>query len=237
MSTYLQKPLYVQIQEFIAEKILTGELAPETRISSERELSQELGVSRMTARRAITELVNEGLLERRHGSGTFVAKPKVTYEAAELISYARALRARGAYVSRQLLEFSEVPASSRLAERLQVGIGHILYRVVLLYLANRIPVILERTFLSCERCPDLLEFNLEKTDIFDIFTTSYHLNVTATDQNVEAVIASGEAAQQLRVAEGFPLLMLSKIVHQSEDGTPIQFSQDLMRSDYVRIHL
>ena len=235
MSTYLAKPLYVQIQEYIAEKILSGELPPETRISSERELSQELGVSRMTVRRSLTELVNEGLLERRHGAGTFVAKPKVTYTAAELMDYAHALRSRGLSVARQLLEFSEVPASRRLAERLMVEIGHPLYHVVLLHLANRVPVVLERTFLSCQRCPDLHEYDLEKTSIKDLLSAGLKMQLTCHDQEIEAVVASDITAKQLRVEEGFPLLMVSRTVLRREDGLPVQYSQDLLRSDYARI--
>lgn len=235
MPTYLAKPLYVQIQEYIAEKILSGELPPETRISSERELSQELGVSRMTVRRSLTELVNEGLLERRHGAGTFVAKPKVTYVAAELMDYARALRSRGLSVARQLLEFSEVPASRRLAERLMVEIGHPLYHVVLLHLANRVPVVLERTFLSCERCPDLHEYDLEKTSINDLLIAGLKMQLACHDQEIEAVVASDITAKQLRVEEGFPLLMVSRTVRRLEDGLPVQYSQDLLRSDYARI--
>lgn len=235
MPTYLAKPLYVQIQEYIAEKILSGELPPETRISSERELSQELGVSRMTVRRSLTELVNEGLLERRHGAGTFVAKPKVTYTAVELMDYAQALRSRGLSIARQLLEFSEVPASRRLAERLTVEIGHPLYHVVLLHLANRVPVVLERTFLSCERCPDLHEYDLEKTSINDILSAGLKMQLTCNDQEIEAVVASDITAKQLRVEEGFPLLMVSRTVRRLDDGLPVQYSQDLLRSDYARI--
>lgn len=235
MPTYLAKPLYVQIQEYIAEKILSGELPPETRISSERELSQELGVSRMTVRRSLTELVNEGLLERRHGAGTFVAKPKVTYTAVELMDYAQALRSRGLSVARQLLEFSEVPASRRLAERLMVEIGHPLYHVVLLHFANRVPVVLERTFLSCQRCPDLHEYDLEKTSITDLLIIGMNMQLTCNDQEIEAVVASDVTARQLRVEEGFPLLMVSRTVLRLEDGLPVQYSQDLLRSDYARI--
>jgi DNA-binding transcriptional regulator YhcF (GntR family) len=65
MADVLNKPLYVQIQEYIAELILSGKLLPETKIQSERDFSEELGVSRMTVRKALTELVSEGLLERR----------------------------------------------------------------------------------------------------------------------------------------------------------------------------
>ena len=82
MSEEIHKPLYARIQEYIADLILSGKLAPEAKIQSEREFSEDLGVSRMTVRRALTDLVNEGLLERRHGSGTYVARPKVTYDAA-----------------------------------------------------------------------------------------------------------------------------------------------------------
>jgi GntR family transcriptional regulator len=235
MPTELHKPIYVQIQEFLAEKILSGELTPESRISSERELCQELGVSRMTVRRAITELVNEGLLERRHGAGTFIAKPKGTYNAAELIDYANAIRSKSQTVSRQLLEFSEVPASHRLSSRLKVEIGHSLYRIVLLYFSNRIPVILERSFLSCERCAGLQEYNLEKTSIYDLITEGLSMRLHSIDQEIEAVVASDIVANQLRVEEGFPLLMITRTVYRSEDGYPIQYSQDLLRGDYARI--
>jgi GntR family transcriptional regulator len=146
MSNELNKPLYVQIQEYIADLILSGKLEPEAKIQSERDFSEELGVSRMTVRKALTELVGEGLLERRHGSGTFVAKPRVTYESHELVNYLQALQDRNLAVASQLLEFSEVAASRRLAESLEVEIGHPLYRVVLLRFANRVPVVLERGF-------------------------------------------------------------------------------------------
>lgn len=235
MSTYLQKPLYLQIQEYLAEQIESGRLTPESRIPSERELSNDLGVSRMTVRRAITELVNEGLLERVQGSGTFVAKPKVEYAASELISYSKAIRSRGFQVSRQLLEFDEAPASRRLAERLQVQIGHPLYRVVLLCLANRMPVILERAFFPCERCPDLPEYDLEKTSIYDLLTEAYKIQVSHIDQTIESITASDIVARQLRVDEGFPLLMVTRVVSRQEDNRPVLFSQDLLRGDYARV--
>ena len=97
MSEELSKPLYNQIQEYITELILSGKLAPDAKIQSEREFSEELGVSRMTVRRAITELVNVGLLVRRHGSGTYVAQPKVTYEAREMVNYIQAMNARNIF--------------------------------------------------------------------------------------------------------------------------------------------
>src|SRR5512141_3427255 len=113
MTDEINKPLYSRIQEHIAELILSGKLTPETKIQSEREFSEDLGVSRMTVRKALTELVNEGLLERKHGSGTYVAKPKITYESSELTNYLQAMRRRNIAGASQLLEFDEVVASRR----------------------------------------------------------------------------------------------------------------------------
>jgi len=237
ISSDLDKPLYIRIQEYLAERIFSGELPPDTKLPSERELSRELEISRMTVRRAITELVNEGLLTRRHGSGTYVAKPRVAYEARELVSYTQAMRSRGIAVGSQLLEFSQVPASRRLAERLQVEIGEALYHVARLRLANRVPTILERSFLPCERTPNLEEYDLERTSIHDLLTAGYGVRVQHVTQTIEAVTASDTLAKQLRVEEGFPLLMVSRTIHRAGDGKPVVYSQDLLRSDYARIHL
>ena len=236
VAAEISKPIYVQIQEYLAEQILSGRLAPDSRISSERDLSDELEVSRMTIRKALTELVNEGLLDRRHGSGTYVAKPKVTYESGDLINYMETMRARNIATGSQLLEFGQVPASRRLAEKLAVEIGHSLYRIVILRFANHVPVTLERNYFPCSRCQGLEEFDLEKTSISDLLSKAYGIKVNTINQTIEAVAARDEVAGQLRVEEGFPLLMISQIMMDRASGDPVEFSQDYLRSDYARIH-
>lgn len=236
MSEELNKPLYSRIQEYIAELILSGKLAPDTKIQSERDFSEDLGVSRMTVRKAITELVNEGLLERKHGSGTYVAKPKITYESHELVNYVQAMQTRNIAAASQLLEFDEVVASRRLAESLSIEIGNQIYRVAILHFANRVPVILERVFIPCTTCPNLEEWNLEKTSFYDLLTDVYHIYPGRISQAVEAVIAAEPVAQQLRVNEGFPLLMLTRVIFEKGSQKPVVYSQDFLRSDYARIH-
>ncbi len=235
-ASEISKPIYVQIQEYLAEQILTGKFPPDTRIPSERDLSEELEVSRMTTRKALTELVNEGLLDRRHGSGTYVARPKVTYESGDLINYMETMRARNIATGSQLLEFGQVPASRRLAEKLSVEIGHSLYRIVILRLANHVPIILERNYFPCSRCQGLEEFDLEKTSISDLLSKAYGVKVNKINQTIEAVAASDDVADQLRVEDGFPLLMISQIMIDRETGDPVEYSQDFLRSDYARIH-
>jgi len=236
MTEDINKPLYSRIQEYIAELILSGKLTPESRIQSEREFSEDLGVSRMTVRRALTELVNEGLLERRHGSGTYVAKPKVTYESGELVNYVLAMQQRNIATTSQLLEFNEIAASRRLSELLKIEIGQPIYRVDILRFANRVPVILERGFFPCSRFPKLEEWDLEKSSFHDLLTTVYNIRLGRISQTVEAAAAADTVAGQLRVEENSPVLMLSRTMYQEETGEPVVFSHDFLRSDYARIH-
>jgi GntR family transcriptional regulator len=236
MSENLNKPLYTRIQEYIADLILSGKLKPESKIQSEREFSEDLGVSRMTVRKALTELVNEGLLERKHGSGTYVAKPKITYESVEMVNYIQAMQLRNIAISSQLLEFSEMAASRRLSEILQIEIGAPIYHIVLLRFANRVPVIMERGYFPSAYFPKMEDRNLEKTSTIDLLTTQYGIRLGRISQSVEAVAAADQIAEQLRIGEGIPLLMLSRLIISRDTEKPVVFSQDFLRSDYARIH-
>jgi GntR family transcriptional regulator len=95
---------------------------------------------------------------------------------------------------------------------------------------------LERVFIPCSRCPALEEWDLEKSSIYDLLTDVYHIEPDCSSQTVEAVAAADTVAKQLRVDDGFPLLMLSRIVFEKKAQLPIVFSQDFLRSDYARIH-
>ncbi len=236
MTEVISKPLYVRIQEYIAEMILAGKLKPEERLRSEREFSEELGVSRMTVRKAMTELVNDGLLDRRHGSGTYVAKPKVTYEGHEMVNYIQAMQARNISTFSQLIELEEIVASRRISESLQIDLGAPIIRTSILRLANRMPVILERIIFPCALFPDLQEWDLEKSSINDLLTSVYHYQLQRISQTLEAVAASDIVARQLRVDEGFPLLMMTRVIYSSTTNKPVVFAQDFLRSDYARIH-
>jgi GntR family transcriptional regulator len=236
MSESLNKPLYTRIKEYLAEMILSGKLKPESKIQSEREFSEDLGVSRMTVRKALTELVNEGLLERKHGSGTYVAKPKITYESVELVNYIQAMELRNIATSTQLLEFNEMVTSRRLSEILEIEIGAPIYHLVLLRFDNRVPVILERGYFPSEYYPKMEDWNLEKTSTIDLITSVYGIRLGRISQSVEAVAATDQVAQQLRVDEGIPLLLLTRLIISRDTEKPVLFSQDFLRSDYARIH-
>ena len=109
---------------------------------------------------------------------------------------------------------------------MQIEIGNPIYRVAMLRFANRVPVVLERVFIPCARCPKLEEWDLEKSSLNDLLTDVYHIAPGRISQTVEAVVAADTVAQQLRVDEGFPLLMLSRVMFEQGQERPVAFSQD-----------
>ncbi len=89
------KFVYMQIMDSLIDQIENGQLKPGEKLPSERDLSLQLGVSRMTVRRAINDLVTNGLVYRRQGSGTFVAEPKIEQHANMLIGFSESMQQKG----------------------------------------------------------------------------------------------------------------------------------------------
>src|SRR5215210_2988344 len=136
-------PRYYQLKEIIRERLRTGEWAPGSLIPSERELCERYGISRMTARQSISELVNEGLLYREQGKGTFVGHPKIAQQLLRLTGFTEDMRAREQRPGAKVLRAEMWPAAAATAERLRVRLGQPVYRLRRLRLADSEPLALE----------------------------------------------------------------------------------------------
>src|SRR5438309_9423594 len=113
-------PRYYQLKEIMRERVRAGEWQPGDLIPSERELGETYGISRMTARQAITDLVNEGLFYREQGKGTFVSQRKVTQQLMRLTGFTEDIRSRGQLPGTKVLSASMRPADETTAERLRI---------------------------------------------------------------------------------------------------------------------
>jgi GntR family transcriptional regulator len=227
-----QRPLYVQVQENLAKLITSGEWQPDTKLPSERDLSRQIGVSRMTVRQAILALEEDGLLYRAHGVGTFVARPRIEVDAQDLISFTASMLQRGIRPSARVLDFSRVPASRKVARALDVEVAHQVYRVHRLRFANNLPLAIELSFFPCERCPGLEEVDLATTSIRHLFE-KMDIRLKRVHQTLEAVRATQEEAQILEVEPGFPLMLIERRGYDAA-GQVVEFSKDRFRGDCSR---
>ena len=223
-------PLYIQIAESLLERIMSGELAPEKQLPSERELSQSLNVSRMTIRAALRVLDNKGLLVRRPGDGTYIAKPKIERQAAKLVPFTKNMRSRGYQASARLVVFERRLAEVSVASKLKVSVSAPVYYFQRIRSINQEPMLLETCTMPIYRFPNLDTFDLENRSIYEILETEYGIVPHHSEQSLEAVSATDYEAELLYIETGAPL-MLERRLAFDKDGLPLEYGHDLYRGD------
>ncbi|HEX9680710.1 MAG TPA: GntR family transcriptional regulator [Anaerolineales bacterium] len=226
-------PLYLQIAESLLDRIESGELAPGDRLPPERELSERLGVNRMTVRRALRNLEDQGLLSRRQGDGTYVAEPKIERQAARLVSFTRGMQRRGLTPGTRLISVELRPVEASLARSLRLPVAAPLHDILRLRLLNQEPVILERYLIPAARFPALDRFDLEGRSVYEILETEYGIAIRRARQSLEPVVAGDFEAGLLGIRPGAPL-MLERRTGFDAGGEPVEHGRDLYRGDRFR---
>lgn len=226
-------PRYYQLMEFIRERIRNGEWAPGTLIPSERELCERYGISRMTARQAITELVNEGLLYREQGKGTFVGRPVIPQQLLSLTGFTEDMHARERRAGARVLEAEMWPADQTTADALRIKIGQPVYRLRRLRLADAEPLAIETTCVSFIGCERLLDHDLERDSLYRLLADVFDMPPITAEQEIEASLASSDEAPVLEIPTGSPVLRTRRIT-TTRRGQPVEYATSLYRGDTYR---
>lgn len=226
-------PLYIQIRKALHTDIVNKVLLPGQKLPSEDDLAARFGVSRMTVRQGIADLIDAGLLYRRHGVGTFVAQSHVERDHTHLTNFVEIARQEGIDLTVRLLSAEVKPATLKVAHSLSLQEGDLIIRVMTLRFTDGLPITLHDTYVPYKLFPQLLQENLETNHLWDIFE-SYGHRVKRALQSVEAREAEGEVAELLDVEEGVPILYKERTVFL-DDGTPVEFTYCFNRGDRYRL--
>ena len=226
-------PLYVQIAESLLEQIVTGKLPPEEKLPSERELSKQLNVSRMTLRAALRVLDNKGLLVRKPGDGTYIAHPKIERQADKLVPFTNSMRERGYQVSAKIIILEQRLAEVSVASKLNIPVSSTIYYCQRLRLINQEPVMLEQFSMPLYRFPDLEKYDLENRSFYEIAEHEYGIIIRQAQQSLEAVSATEFEAGLLGIEPG-AALMLERRLAFDQDDQPVECGDDLYRGDHFR---
>jgi DNA-binding GntR family transcriptional regulator len=151
---------YKIIEEYILEKIKSGEYTKGQSIETEHELIEKFGVSRVTVRQATNNLVAKGYLSRSQGSGTFVSSQKVVGRTTNVKSFTEEMKDMGKVASTEVIEFKIITASPEIAQKLQMETGGPIYFIRRLRKADDIPMMLETSYMNVNDYPDLSYENI-----------------------------------------------------------------------------
>ena len=227
--------VHAQIEDWLADAIAAGGLAPGERLPREQDLAAWFGVSRMTLRHALGELARRGLVTRTVGraGGTFVAPPKLEQDLTTLAGFSEQLRKAGRVAGARVLTALERPAGPAAAAALRLGEGDGVYEVRRIRLADGKPVVLERSLFPAFRFPGMLRCRLDGS-LYELLEVRYGLRPHHAKETLEPVTAGIREAEALDVAEGSALMLVERTAY-ARTGEPLEFARDLFRGDRTRV--
>ncbi|MFD2422341.1 GntR family transcriptional regulator [Amycolatopsis pigmentata] len=223
-------PKHVQLRE-ILRRAVERELPPGSPIPSERELAARYRVSRLTVRSAIGKLVEEGLLSRARGKGTFTSIRRMDLPLY-LMSFTGDMRRRGLKPTTEILWRGRENPPPNTVRALGLGEGEQAYRIVRLRRADGVPMALERGWYHPGQVPGLLDHDLTRS-LYEHLAHHYDLRFDQARQTMWAEAADRETARLLGIRVGDPLLVFRRI--SSHRGRPVEDTTSAYRGDRYQL--
>lgn len=219
------QPLYLQLQQSLRAAIEQRILNPDQALPSERQLAADLAVSRITVRKAIDGLADEGLLERRQGAGNFVCK-RIDKNFAKLTSFSEDMRARGRVLSSVWLKKGQGTVMPEEALKLALSPGTLVYRFHRLRYADEAPMVIETATVAASALP-----SLEAVDhsLYEALALAGNRPVRAL-QRLHALLLSDEQARLLQAKPRDAGLLVERLGYL-RDGRAVELSQSIYRGD------
>ena len=225
-----------QLSDWLRDRIRAGEYAAHDQLPSEAELGELSGVSRITVRRALATLENEGRIYRRQGLGSFAAPPALPQGLVRLTDFAQDMERAGLSASSRVLHQAPEAASPAVAEALGVEPGATTVRLDRLRLGDGEPVALDRTWLPPFYAQFLEGHDLTTETIYRVLERDYDIPVVRGRYRIEAAVASADEAGPLGVPQGAPLLLVERVSYTASDKA-VYTQRRYYRADRVAFDL
>ncbi|WP_165423205.1 GntR family transcriptional regulator [Ktedonosporobacter rubrisoli] len=227
-------PRYYQLKEIIRAKIRSQEWQPGDLLPSERELGELYGISRMTARQAVSELVSEGILYRERGIGTFVSQVFSSQQTTRLTGFTELVEAQGQKARTKVLVATLRPANLTSARQFRIKVGQPIFYMRRLRLVNWTPVVLERGCISFNGCEQLLEEDLEQNSLFQLLETKYGLPPLKSEHDLDIGRVGVEESGYLNLPIGSPVHIMHGTIYTEHD-LPIVDCTSIYRNTSIKL--
>jgi GntR family transcriptional regulator len=232
----LPTPAYLQLKVQLERAIASGRLSAGTALPSERDLADDLGLSRMTVRRAFEELVDGGLVEQRQGSGTYVRPQRLEQTIDRVLGFTDEVLALGLKAGSVLLDAQPSPADDDTAKALLLGAEAMVLRIARLRTADDEPLAIQTSHLI----PDLLGLSIDdlkrRGSLYGALAAHYGVAPQRARQTVSARLATREERALLHIDDRTPVLALERITFDGDDR-PFEFVRSAYRGDRYRLAL
>jgi GntR family transcriptional regulator len=223
-------PLYRQLRDTLRHWIESGTYKPGDTLPPEPDLETQFDVSRITVRQAIVELVQEGLLVRERGRGTFVREPKITQNLNQITSWAETIMAMGMTAKTVECKLEEGKPPLWAARLLGIGIDEKVVIIKRVRSANDEPMCIMTNYILSRYAPGLVKEGLSSESLYETLEKKYHIVLGRAEETVEAVVADDYQAKTLKTQAKSPLLSVTRITFDQND-TPFEVVKAVSRGD------
>jgi GntR family transcriptional regulator len=222
-------------QALVRDQVLTmlDELTVGDALPSERKLASDLEVSRPTLRAVLDELVREGLLLRRHGSGTYVAEPKIALPLT-MTSFSEDMSRRGMVPSSRVVAFEVTTAGAKLGQRLNLSPVEEVWVITRLRLADDETMAIEWLHAPRRFLPDLKREDLAQQSFYELLNARQGIVIAKGVQTIEPTVTSQEEADLLGVPVHSPAFLFERTT-EGEGGEVVEFVRSVYRGDRYRL--
>jgi GntR family transcriptional regulator len=202
-------------------------------IPSERQLCADLGVSRLTVRAALDDLVRDGMLIRRHGSGTFVSEPKIAQELT-MTSFTEDMRRRGMVPGSRTLDLHVSPAGAHLGRLLHVSPSEPVVLIKRVRLADHETMAIETLHVRESLVPGLTASELEQRSFYDILQERFGIEIVGGLQTIEPTVTNEEESEALGVPLHSPAFLFERTT-RSATGEIVEYVRSIYRGDRYKL--
>ncbi len=209
-------PLWVQAVDHVLTDIAEGRLVPGMRLPPERELCARLGISRVTLRKALLTLVDNGVLTASHGRGWYVAAAPSKDWSNSLESFSETADRMGLVASSRILRSEVVPATLDEAEELSIAPGTPLFHLVRVRMLNQVPIAIDDSRVPALLVPGLDQIDFTQASLYEQLSAA-GLDLNRADSSIEAKSADDALAANLAIDPGKPVLVMHQVVVDSAD--------------------
>ncbi len=221
-------PAYQRIQGTIRKRIEAGQLHTGCPVASAGSVSKVHPAGVMTARHALASLERDGIVDRRRGIGTFVARPKIHFN--KLMSYTEQMANRSLAAGSKILFARVIFDAQEVAARLALPPNSGVIKLERLRHASEEPFALETCYLSAGDFPDLLSVPLGRESLFKVLERDYQVELGYADEEIDATAADPRTAELLAIPRRDPVLRIRQLIYSSK-GKVLMYVLGLYRSD------
>ncbi len=228
-------PLYFQLKELIKDKIENGDLEEGDLLPPERELAEHFDVSRPTVRQALKELVNEGLLRREKGRGTYVAEGKINYGFIQkLTTFYDDMEEKGYKLKTEVLIQELRDPREFIASRLNISADDKVVFLKRIRYVEEEPIVTVHNFVPSKLCPGLEKVNLENKSLYETIGKEYGLLYSKAEISLEPAVADQDDQKYLKVDKGAPIHLMKNITY-AQSGVIFDYFESRFRGDKGKI--